>query len=303
MRGFEFVQVTDIDAALSLLSERSGTARVLAGGTDLVVQMKEGRVAPDLVIDLKSAAGLQGVLLSEHEISIGAMVVLSDLEKDGLIWERVPALAEAAATIGSPQIRNLATVGGNLCNASPSADMAPALLALNARVEIRSARGNHEFYLDSFFRGPSKTVLTSDEILSRVLVPLPAARSGCAYVKLGRRKGMDLALVGVAAYLELAPASENQIQLVRIGLGAVAPTPLRAVAAEAYLADRVWGEDVVEEAARVAAGEARPITDLRASAEYRREMVRVLTRRALVRAYEQALRVKEVREPWAGISD
>ncbi len=263
---------------MGLLEEGEGKVFLLAGGTDLLVQMRRGRTHPEHLIDLKCIPGLQYVSTEDAStLKIGALSSLSYLEKALRTSPSYGILAEAAASIGSVQIRNKGTIGGNLCNASPSADMAPPLLTLDARVFINSPRGKKVLPLQDFFQAPGKTALARGEILTEIQIPIPPAPTAAAYLKLSRRQGMDLAIVGVACLL--AFDSDFRCRQARIALGAVAPTPIRATRAEyATLGEKI-SDRLIEHVSRIAAEESKPISDLRASAEYRSEMIRVLVRR------------------------
>jgi CO/xanthine dehydrogenase FAD-binding subunit len=208
------------------------------------------------------------------------------LETASSVLERVPLLAQAAAKLGSVQIRHKATVGGNLCNASPSADMVPALLALDARAVLFGVRGRREVGLETFFLGPGATALTDGELLTHLEIPLTHKQCGSVYYKVSTRNAMDLAFVGVVVLLEVDDG--DRISKARIALGAVAPTPIRVPSAEKRLEGGALNLDVVKESAELAAQSCNPISDIRISAEYRREMVRELCERRLIESYRQA---------------
>lgn len=285
MKAFEYCEPSTIADALTLLQRHGTRARVLAGGTDLLIALKERVDCPEYIVALRGIPGLAGFDDDPTTgLHIGPMVTMRTLETSAVIRARYPVLAGAARTVASMQIRNLATVGGNICRASPSADMAPPLIALGAQALIAGPLSERSVPLEQFFIGPGRTVLEQDELLVGLRVPASPPASGAAYVKHGRRAAVDLALVGVAAMVIL---SEGRFRDVRIVLGAVAPTPLRAASAEALLRGREPHESLLAEAGRAAAADSRPISDVRASAEYRREMVEVLTRRALDEAMAQ----------------
>jgi carbon-monoxide dehydrogenase medium subunit len=249
--------------------------------------MRKGEVSPKTLVDLKGVSGLIGVRSSRNGLVIGPCTRVADLEIDELVARQAPLLAEAARGFGSVQIRNLATIGGNLCTAAPSADLALPLLALDARLEIRGPQSSREVDIGDFFLGANKTALRRGEILVAVVIPRPKARTGTGHAKLGVRRAMDLAFVSAAVALQVA-ADGRRCRTARIALGSVAPVPLRARKAEALLEGSEGTAGLMAEAAARAAAEARPIDDLRASAEYRRQMVEVLTRRALQQAYRGA---------------
>lgn len=280
IRKFEFSSPSSLAEGLKILAQSGSQAKVIAGGTDLVVQMKNKLAEPKQVISLLKIPELAGIKKRGKGVRIGALVRHATLENSPVLQDGWGILASAAHKVGSPQIRNLGTVGGNLCNASPAADTALPLLVLEAEVILSSKRRERRVPLDAFFSGPGVTVLRKDEILKEIFVPQVPANSVWAYLKLGRRKSMDLALASVAVVLTLDP--ETKIcRRARIALGAVAPTPLRVRETEKFLEGKNLGEDVIREAGERAQKECRPISDVRASAEYRKEMVKVLVGRAI----------------------
>lgn len=282
MRPFAYFAPATLDEAVALLGRYDGKASVLAGGTDLLVEIKEQLRRPDQIIDIKKIPAMaQLVYHPDHGLKIGALVTTRQIETSPVVLEKYPGLAQAVRELGSIQIRNRATLAGNVCRASPSADTLPPLMADRARVTLYGPRGSRTLALESFFTGPGKTVMQPDELMTEITLPPPPPRTGKAYIKHGRRKAMELATVGVAVSVTL---QENRFKEVDIVLGAVAPTPIRAVAAEALLRGHVMDEKTIEQAAKIAMGEAKPISNVRASADYRREMVAVLTRRALRQA-------------------
>jgi carbon-monoxide dehydrogenase medium subunit len=286
MQSFDYRKVYSLQEAFDAASASKGASAFLAGGTDLLVQIKEGKKQPRRVIDVKGIHELAGITLSGDELSIGALTSIRTLETSPAVLEKAPLLAQTAAKLGSVQVRHRATIGGNLSNASPSADTAPALLALDAQVEINGKTGPRVIELGSFFLGPGATVLGDGEILTRLKISLTPHRQGSVYYKLSTRKAMDLAFVGVAVLLELG--GDDKITKTRIALGAVAPTPIRAPSAENLLVGARLGPEAAREAAELAARSCEPISDHRASAEYRREMVRELCQQGLLAAYRQA---------------
>jgi len=286
MKPFEYVAPTTLREAVEVLGRHGERARVLAGGTDLFLRMERGGWAPDVVVDLKGVPGLADIHFDAGRgLALGALALHADVAAHPVVRERYPVLAQGAGWVGGPQMRNRGTVGGNLCNASPAADTASPLIALGARVRLAGPGGERVVALDDFFLGPGKTVLAPGEVLVEVLVPPPARRSGGDYQR-RTRTAMDIAVVGVAAVVALdggATCTEA-----RIVLASVAPTPLRARAAEAALRGKGLTPDRIAEAARAAAAESKPIDDVRASAGYRRTIVEVLTRRALNNALARA---------------
>ena len=258
---------------------------VLAGGTDLYLRLRKGVFLPDFVIDLKRVPRLDYITSNRGGgAQIGPTTLQDEVARSSLIRQLYPALAEAASWVGAVQTRNRATVVGNLCNASPAADTAPALLSYGAQVKLASLQGERTLPLEEFFVGPGRTALQDNELVAEVILPAPAPHTGAAFFR-RTRTAMDIAVVCGAAMVQLA---NGTCQDARIGLGAVGPTPMRAVRAEAALRGQSLTDQVVEEASRIASEEARPIDDVRSTAEYRREMVRVLTRRGLRQAMERA---------------
>lgn len=255
MRAFDYEEPRTVEEAVSLLA-KPGRNRLLAGGTDLLVRIKRREWAVDRVINLKRIESLRGIEERGDQVLVGPLTTLDELERAEAVAGRWPFLRETIHEMGSPQVRAMATVGGNLCNASPAADIAPPLLCLDAVMTAAGPKGERAIPLREFFAGPGKTVLAPDEILTRIRIPGAPAR-GC-FIKFCTRRAMDLAFVSVAC----AVVGRET----RLALGAVAPTPIRV-------------PPTVEEAVKRCA----PIDDVRATAEYRREMVRVLVRRALAR--------------------
>ncbi len=262
-----------------------GEVKVLAGGTDLIPKLKGRLIAmPKCVLDLKGIGGLDYVREEGGGgLAIGALASLSSVGGSFLVKERFSVLAEAVGSIASRQIQNRGTVVGNLCNAVPSADSAPALLCLEAMVECVSVGGERSVPVEEFFVGPQRTVLGRDEVVREIRIPALSERARGVYVKLSPRSRMDLAVVGVAAVVLL---EGGVVKDVRIGLGAVAPRPMRAKKAEGVLRGQSSRDELLAQAAKVASEEARPISDHRASGEYRRMMVEVLVRRALGRCVQ-----------------
>ncbi len=291
MQSFDYRKVYSLQEAIDAASASKGASAFLAGGTDLLVQIKKGKKQPRYVIDVKGVPEMTGLALSGDELSIGALTCIRTLETSALTSEKVPLLVQAAAKLGSVQIRHRATIGGNLCNASPSADTAPALLALEAQAEICGNTGSRVIDLDRFFLGPGATVLGEGEVLTRLKIPLTRKRRGSVYYKLSTRKAMDLAFVGVAVLLELD--GDDRVSKARIALAAVDPTPIRVPSAEKQLEGRMLSFEAVRDSAELAARSCKPISDLRASAEYRREMARELCQQGLLAAYRQAKSQKE----------
>jgi aerobic carbon-monoxide dehydrogenase medium subunit len=279
MRRFDYFEPTTLQEAVSLLDRYGSAASVLAGGTDLLVEIKEQIRRPDYVINIKKIPSLDRLSFDERSgLRIGALVTVRQVESSGIVGERYPSLQHAAREIGSIQVRNRATVVGNICRASPSADTLPPLMAHAAKVTIFGPDGERVVPLEEFVTGPGRTVLAPHEIVTEVVVPTPAADVATVYIKHGRRKAMELATVGVAVSLA---RNEDLCRDVRIVLGAVAPTPIRARKAEALLRGERLKLAMVAAAAQAAMEESRPISNVRSSAEYRRDMVKVLVGRAI----------------------
>jgi len=288
LRYFEYFRPDSLKEAVSFLDSHRGECKVLAGGTDLLVRLRRWQIEPRYVVNLKGVDGLTGIeALSDGGLRIGALTTLSDVAGSPLVQGGFGVVAQAASKIGSVQVRNLATIGGNLCNAAPSADMAPSLMALGARAVLSGTGGERDLLLEEFFVGPGEAALSEDEVLTHIIVPPPAPGGVCLYWKQGGRRAMDIAIVGVAVALR---PSVGACQGVRIVLGAVAPVPMRARGAEAYLEGKTPGYDVSQEVGRLASEEARPISDVRASEYYRRRLVAVLVKRQVAEAWRLAAR-------------
>jgi len=283
MRAFEVVTARDSRHAVALLAEHGASARVLAGGTDLLVDLKLAPDVPRVVIDISRAEDLKQIAITAEGLSIGALVTHAEIMGSSLIRDLFPALVDAAHTIGAVQTRNLGTLGGNLVTGVPSMDSGPALYALEALVTVVGAAGRRQLPLAEFFSGPRRTVLKTGELLAEIVIPRRNLGKPADFQKFGLRKGQALALVNVAASLWV-DWDKHAFVAPRIALGAVAPTVMRAPEAEAFLEARAVTPEAMAEAGRVAAAEARPISDFRAPAQYRRDLVAVLTRRALANA-------------------
>jgi carbon-monoxide dehydrogenase medium subunit len=286
--NFKYLRPETLEEACSLLSQFNGKARVIAGGTDLMVNMKQKTVCPAYLIDISCLPGLNTIEYNQEDVlKIGALCTHSDIESSSVIQEKFNILAQACRSIGSVQIRNLGTIGGNLCNASPSADSAPALLGLDAKVRIFGSAGEDAIELAKFFTGPGQTLLKPDEILTGIDISATSPPSSAVFLKLSPRRAMDLAVVGVGIVLWLS-ADGSSCTDIRIALGAVAPVPIRAIKAEEILRGQKLDNALIDETARVASEETKPITDIRGSVEYRKEMVQVLTQRGIQQAIAQA---------------
>ena len=284
MRRFDLVLPNTVEDCLKILAQRGVEAKLLAGGTDLLPQMKNGVLKPALVVDLSGIARIRRVD-NGHGLRIGAAVTARELEVSPALRGPYAAIAESAALVGSLQIRNLATVGGNLCNAAPSADMAPPLVTLEAQAVIAGPGSERRVPMAEFFTGVRQTVLAPNELLVELIVPPPGPHSGGQYLRHTPRRELDIAVVGVASQLTLA---DGRCTRARIALASVAPTPVRAIAAERALEGHAVTPEAIERAAALAIEAARPIDDQRGSIEFRKHLVRVLTRRTLTTALARA---------------
>ncbi len=294
MRAFELVSARDSRHAVALLAEHAPSAKILAGGTDLLVDLKSSPRGPEVIIDISRAEDLKIIARKDEGLSIGALVTHSEIMRSPLIREMFPALVDAAHTIGAVQTRNLGTLGGNLVTGVPSMDSGPTLLALDALVTVVGPAGRRQMPLAEFFVGPRKTILKPDELLMEIVIPKQNLGKPAYFLKFGLRKGQALALVNVAASLWV-DWDKHVFVTPRIALGAVAPTVIRAPKAEAYLEGRAITLEAMAEAGRIAVGEAKPISDFRASAGYRLDLIAVLTKRALEGAYALAKAKREAK--------
>jgi carbon-monoxide dehydrogenase medium subunit len=276
------------DQAVGLLQEHGDRARLMMGGTDLLPALRDGLICPEVVIDVKHIDGMRDV---QHDpvdgLRVGAAATMNELARHPDLRAHYSVLAEAASTVASYQIRNRATLGGNICNASPCADTSPAVLVLEGEVVLYGPAGERVLPAAEFFQGPGQTAMGPDELMTSVRFPVPPDGLVGRYLKLGRSKSGDLALVGVAvaAYpgrlASLHSDSNGRYPRFRMALGSVAPVPLRATAAEEFLNSREPTDEALEQAAERAMKAASPITDVRGGAEYQTAMVRTLTLRAL----------------------
>ena len=286
--NLEYIQPRTIEETCDLLQQYKGRARILAGGTDLLNRLKKRDVTPDILIDLRGIPDLDQIVLNENQgVTIGTLTPIQALEDSPLIRQRYGVLHQAVSQMGSVQVRHMGTIGGNLCNAAPSAETAPALIGLEARARIIGKRRERTVLVEDFFIGPGKAVLEEGEFLIDLQLPAPIPNTAGVYLKHTLRRAMDIAMVGVAVVANLN--SEGRVfRDVKIVMGAVAPIPMRAKQAEALVRGKTLSVKLAEEAAELASREAKPISDIRASAEYRRKMIRVLTVDAIQRAWELA---------------
>ena len=279
MENFEYFEPKTVKEAVGLLWKYRRGAKLLAGGTDLLVGMKEGFVKPKVLINLKTIPGLDKIAYTRKEgLSIGSLATWTDILSSRPIREHYPILREAASLIGCGQIRNRGTIGGNVCHGSPSADSAPALMVYGAQCVISGARRGRVMPIEEIFSGVQKVSLNLEEILTGFRIPTPDLKAKGCYLKFSPRKAMDLPIVGVGV---LVKTSKGIFEEIRIALGAVAPTPIRARKAEKILTGQPVNEESIRKAAEEAVKESSPITDLRASREYRLGLVRELVSRAI----------------------
>src|ERR1039457_2387443 len=282
MKAFGYVLAEDLEHAIALLGEHGARAKILAGGTDLLVELKHAVHNPEVIVDVSRLRELKDIAIVDDGLRIGALATHSDIMNSPVIRDMFPALVAAAHSIGAMQTRNLGTLGGNLVTCVPSMDSGPALIALDVSVTVANAEGQRRMPLAELFVGPRKTSLKPGDLLVDIVIPKENLGKPAAFEKFGLRKGQALALVNVGASFWVG---DNSVFVApRIALGAVAPTVMRAPKAEAFLDGCKISVEAMAEAGRIAAMEAKPISDFRASADYRRDLVAVLVKRALANA-------------------
>jgi len=283
---FEYIAPTTLEEACRLLKDNAPNARVMAGGTDLLIKAKHKTIRPGIVIGLKKIPDLDLIKVERNKgLTIGATALLADVAAHRQIKKFYPAIAYAASVTANVQVRNMGTVVGNLCNAAPSADNAPTLIAMDAQVTIMGVEGQRTMPLEDFFKGPGLTALEPGEIVKEIFVPWPPAHSGVSFQHISPRGKVDISAVCVGATVVM---EGNICKEARVALGAVAPIPMRAKKTERLLTGKELTDELLEQAGIQAAKEAKPISDMRASAQYRRQMVAVLTKRALAEAAKKA---------------
>ena len=288
LNHFEYFAPQTPAETLELLGRLGSKAKILAGGTDLMVVMKAKAISPENLIDINGVEEFKGIFCQQGKGAvIGTNVKLAELQYSEAIKAKYPALAYAAGEVGSAQVRNMASIGGNSCNASPAADTPTALVAMGAKVTLSSLLGDRELPLEDFILGVRKLDLADGEILTKYILPEPAPQSACRYAYMGRRDAMEIDCVNMAVNIELANDGET-VMKVKLVMGSVYPRPLVSKEVPALLIGQKLSDELIEKAAEAAQGEARPIDDIRASAEYRREIVQVLARRLLKEAYAAA---------------
>ncbi|RTZ93696.1 MAG: xanthine dehydrogenase family protein subunit M [Deltaproteobacteria bacterium] len=283
MIDYEYLKPKTLDEVLSLLESYGDRAILIAGGTDVMVNIRNKKLAPEALVSIRNLTDL-AYIKKDDGYHIGALTTHRMLETSPLIREELSALYDGASQVGSVQIRNVATVGGNICNAAPSADTAAPLLSLDATAVLKGPKGTRKVSLKDFFTGPSQTVREKDEVLVEFEIPAAMGEFGSAYHKHSRRKAMDLPILGVAVSLKVGG---DTIEDARIGLSVAAPTPIRAMKAEEYLRGKPFQDEVLEEAGKIAAQEASPRDSLRGQAWYRREVIEIFVPRMAVKAYER----------------
>jgi CO/xanthine dehydrogenase FAD-binding subunit len=286
MKWFDYARPYSIGEAVQLLSDAGEKARVLAGGTDLLVQLRADRKQADLVVDVKRVREMNEINYNpEKGLALGAAVPCYQIYGNSSLREKYPALAEVASIIGGTQIQGRASIGGNLCNAAPSADSVPLLIALRARCRIAGVAGEREVPVEEFCTAPGRTILKPGELLVSLLFPSPARGEGACYVRFIPRNEMDIAVAGAGVGVVI---DDGVIRSARVALASVAPTPLFVREAGESLAGSAAGSEAIQRAAEIAQQAAKPITDMRGTADYRRHLCAVLVRRALLAAIQRA---------------
>ena len=288
MNDFEYIIPSTLDEAIQILSTHGSSARILAGGTDIIVIMRSGYARPKLVIDIKKIPELLELRTGESGLTIGAAVTCSRINKNPEIIEPFPALIDTTSLIGGIQIQGRATVGGNLCNAAPSADTVPALIVYGAKVKIVSANGFRELPVEEFCLAPRQTVLKEDEILVNLTIPKPPIRSGAKFLRFIPRNEMDIAVANAAAAIELEKNGRT-CRSARIAIGASSPTPLFVEEAGMSLVGKEIDDAGIARAARIAMEATSPIDDMRGTVEHRKQLVEVLTTRTIRNALDRAM--------------
>jgi len=284
LKEFEYLSPTTTSEAISLLAQYNGQAKIFAGGTDVLIQMKQRKLIPKYLIDVKKISDLSYIKYDKNEgLRIGALITHSSLANSKIIKEKYNILAEASLAVGSVQTRNRGTIMGNICTASPSADTPPALIALDARLKLISTKGERIVKIKDFFISPFKNILKETELITEIQIPNLPPNSGGAYLWLPKITALDETLVGVGVVITVEDLTDKICTNARIGLGSVAPTPMRAEMAEDFLQGKRIDDSIIEQAAEIASNETSP----RSRAEYRKEMVKVFVKRALGKALEK----------------
>jgi len=315
MKKFDYLRPQTLEEALALLNQYGKKAKLIAGGTDVIVLIKQKAMMPEVLISLRGIPGLDQIRY-DGALKIGAMVTHRGIEKSEVIRKEFSALTDAADVLGSIQIRNIATIGGNICTAAPSADTATPLLVLGTQVKIKSLSEEKMVPIEGFFTGPGETILKKGEMVTELVVPKPLPNTGSAYWKLQRRLALDLPILGVSVLLSLdkgtvscsdmlcttSPISsilhtmekdELTCKEIRIALGVAAPTPMRALKAENLMRGKKISDELLEEVANTASAEAQPRDSIRGEAWYRKDLVRVLVKRMAMKSIERVVRPEE----------
>jgi len=288
---FDYEEPKSLPEALAMLSELKGNGKVIAGGTDLLVNMKKGTVKPAFLVSLRKVEGLREIGGENGGLAIGSHATVSEIADSDRVGSMFPVLARSASCLGSPLIRNRATIGGNIVTARPAADLPPALIVLGAYVELKGKDANRTIPLDGFFTGPGTSVIESGEVLTRIILPSAPPFTGGDYIKIGHRAALEIAIVAAASRLTL-DKPDGVIVDARVVLSAVAPTAIHAASAEKALIGQRPSEELFAKAAALAEGDCSPITDMRGGAEYRRDMVNTLVKRTLLKAFNDARDMK-----------
>jgi CO/xanthine dehydrogenase FAD-binding subunit len=288
VHAIDYVASKSIKEAIDLMASGGDNAKALAGGTDLLVQLRGGRWTSELVVDIKDIPELNQLTCdSQNGLTIGAAVPCYKIYQDADVLKMYPGLVDSASLIGSIQIQGRASIGGNLCNSAPSADAIPSLIALGAVANVAGPSGTRQVAAEDFCTGPGRNVLTGGEILVSVSIPAPQAHSGAAYLRFIPRNEMDIAVAGVGASVILDGSGQNFVSG-RIALASVAPTPVFSQAAGDFLAGKPVSDEIIEQAAEKAMADAKPITDMRGTIKQRTHLIGVLTRRTLNNAIKRA---------------
>jgi len=315
MKKFDYLRPQTLEEALSLLNQYGKKAKLIAGGTDVIVMIKQKAMMPGVLISLRGIPGLDQIQY-DGTLRIGALVTHRAIETSEVIRKEFSALTDAADVLGSIQIRNVATIGGNICTAAPSADTATPLLVLGTQVKVKSLSEERTVPIEEFFIGPGETILKKGEVVTELIIPKPLPHTGSAYWKLQRRLALDLPILGVSVLLALdkgtvscsdilctaSPISsilhtmekdELTCKEIRIALGVAAPTPIRALKAEHLMRGKKISDELLEEVADTASVEAQPRDSIRGEAWYRRDMIRVLVKRMAMKCIERVVRPEE----------
>ena len=282
---FNYIKPKNLLETLQILSQASEETRVLAGGTDILVNIQDGMLSPHTLVDIASLEELKQIEEKDGQLELGALVTHSQIAGSERLREKAPPLVQACAEIGSPQIRNLGTLGGNIITASPSGDTVPPLYVLEARLTLKSVKGKRQIPIEQFFTGVKETIIRPEEILTTISFPVLPASSKSFFKKLGQRKALAISKVSVAAIIDI---QAGMIKDARIALGAVAPMVIRASQTETVLKGKTLEKDVISQATKIIVTESRAISDIRSTAEYRNEMVGVLLAQVMEEMLEES---------------